>query len=205
MIENKNDRVEYAREYAENQLVRANHPLRRLVKNLYVNRVISKVVGPTIDFGCGAGQILQKLPAGSVGLEINKSLIEALRARGLNAQFYDAFADDFSLSIFSKGQFKSLVLSHVLEHFTNSEELMRKLWHTARKLDLERIVVVVPGSIGYASDVTHRTFIDAKWIKENQLDTISDFKLGTIDYFPVNKESFGDKFIYNEMRLVYSR
>ena len=195
---------EYGRNYADWQIDRSNSFIRKLIKGFYVRHALAEIQGPTIDFGCGAGQILRKLPQGSVGLEVNKALIEAHTQRGLNVQFYDAFLDDFMMSMFSPGEYKSLIISHVLEHFEHADEVMRKLWSGAQRIGVERIVAVVPGRVGFASDETHRTYIDASWIRSHGLDNLSGFKLKNLNYFPVNKESFGDKFIYNEMHLVYS-
>ncbi|MEO8407474.1 MAG: hypothetical protein ABI476_03505, partial [Oxalobacteraceae bacterium] len=76
------------------QLRRSRHPLRKSIKFFYLKNILRDVVGKTIDFGCGAGQLLTGLPAGSVGLEVNPHLVDALRKAGLNAQRYDP-EDDF--------------------------------------------------------------------------------------------------------------
>jgi hypothetical protein len=54
--------AEFDKNYAAEQLRRRRHPLRRLVKRHYLNNILSEVRGPTIDFGCGAGQLLARFP-----------------------------------------------------------------------------------------------------------------------------------------------
>jgi len=74
---------DYGADYAEQQLSRSRHPLRRLIKGFYLRNLLSDVVGPTIDFGCGAGQILERLPEGSIGFEANNHLVSALNEKGM--------------------------------------------------------------------------------------------------------------------------
>ena len=51
---------EFGSAYAAEQLRRSRHPLRRLIKKFYLDRVLGEVGDrPTIDFGCGAGQLRQ--------------------------------------------------------------------------------------------------------------------------------------------------
>lgn len=200
----KENHDEYSHEYAEWQVNRSNSLSRRIIKKFYVDRVLSEVEGLAIDFGCGAGQILSKLPKGSIGLEINKALINILNKKGMDVKYYDAFSDDFSLTIIPKNQYQTLIISHVLEHFSNSDEVMKKLWQGAAKVGIKKIIVVLPGKKGYESDSTHRTFINSEWIENKTLSTCGEYKLKHMDFFPINKESFGDKFIYNEMRLIYA-
>ncbi|WP_028605624.1 class I SAM-dependent methyltransferase [Ottowia thiooxydans] len=198
------EKDEYGSDYAAWQVDRSNSFVRRLIKGFYIRKVLSEIDGPTIDFGCGAGQILRKLPKQSVGLEVNKSLVELHRQRGLDVRFYDAFADDFSFSLLTPGFYKTLVISHVLEHFENADEILRRLCKGALLLGLNKIVIVVPGKVGYESDATHRTYIDAGWVDRHNLRRVESYAIEKLNYFPVNQPSFGDRFIYNEMHLVYS-
>ena len=61
----------FSKEYATKQLLRANHHLRRLIKYLYLNNILREATGSTIDFGCGAGQLLTYIPNNSIDLETN--------------------------------------------------------------------------------------------------------------------------------------
>lgn len=100
---------EFGSDYAQEQLRRSRHPLRRIIKHFYINNILQDVEGHSIDFGCGAGQLLARLPAGSLGLEVNSFVVEALRQQGLNLQQYNPDQDRF------------LNLAAVENHFTFHE------------------------------------------------------------------------------------
>ena len=117
----------FDREYAAEQLRRARHPLRRLVKGFYLRNILRDVRGATIDFGCGAGQLLSRLPAGSIGLEVNPHLIEALRNAGHSVRPSRGDMQDFELEGIESGCFQTLVIAHVLEHLQNPEAALRVL------------------------------------------------------------------------------
>src|SRR5438270_12438866 len=119
---------EFGSAYAAEQLRRSRHPLRRLIKKFYLDRVLRELRGPTIDFGCGAGQLLARLPADSVGLEVNPHLVQALQQAGMNARLYDAYSADFSLSQVEVGRYELFTISHVPEHFDDTAAVIRKLW-----------------------------------------------------------------------------
>ena len=196
---------EFGAAYAAEQLRRSRHPLRRLIKKFYLDRVLREVRGATIDFGCGAGQLLARLPAGSVGLEVNPYLVEALCKEGLDARFYDAYTDDFSLSRLEVGRYQSFTISHVLEHFEDTPAVMRKLWRACARLGVTTIVAVVPGAKGYASDATHKTFVTREWLRDNGLEKCEGFDLDQAGYFPIDAASVGDWFVFHELHLVYRR
>lgn len=196
---------EFDRAYAAEQLRRSRHPLRRLIKKLYLDRVLREMSGPTIDFGCGAGQMLARLPAGSVGLEVNPHLVEALRGNGIDARLYDGDADDFSLSTLEAGRYRSFVVAHVLEHFDDAAAVMRKLWRACARLGVTTLVAVVPGAKGYASDSTHKTFITRAWLRDNDLERCEGYALVGASYFPLDVRAAGDWFAFHELHLVYRR
>jgi len=197
--------VEFGRGYAVEQLRRSGHLFRGLVKRLYLNNVLNEVVGPTIDFGCGAGQLLARLPAGSVGLDINPYLVAELRRRGLNVLLCDSDADVFSLCQLPTDYYRTMVLSHVLEHFSNSAQAMRKIWRVCARLGVRKIVVVVPGAKGYRSDKTHKTFVNYRYLDDHGLLDCEGYVAIKTSYFPVNVESFGEHFTYHEFQIVYER
>ena len=63
------DTVEFDERYASEQVRRSRHPLRRLIKHFNLDNVLRELAGSTIDIGCGAGQLLRRLPPGSIGLD----------------------------------------------------------------------------------------------------------------------------------------
>ena len=71
---------------------------------------------------------------------------------------------DFDLGDLPVGQFRSLVIAHVLEHLPDPATAIDRLLSASRRLGIRRVVVVVPGAKGFASDKTHKTFIDSIWL-----------------------------------------
>jgi SAM-dependent methyltransferase len=197
--------ADFTVEYAEEQLRRSRHPLRRLIKYFYLADILHDVKGCAVDFGCGAGQLLERLPPGSMGFEINPLLVKALRDRGLNVEHYDPPSDDFSLHGVMKDRFSTLIMAHVLEHFEDPAEVLCKLFRACSRTGVRRIIVTVPGAKGYASDRTHRTFVDWNYLRLNGLLLRKDYRPTKRSYFPVDRESFGNYFTFNELKVVYDR
>lgn len=206
MSQNANSPVlEFDRHYAAEQLRRSNHPLRRFVKGFYLRNMLRDVRGPCIDFGCGAGQLLARLPSGSVGLEVNPHLIESLRGRGLDVRQAHAEMRDFELIGLPAGTFRTLVIAHVLEHLPDPAAALQVLLASCRRLGIERVIVVVPGAKGYASDHTHKTFITRRWLDDNTPQQQSGFVRSRVEYFPGPWAWVGRHFIFHEMKVVFDR
>ncbi len=148
---------------------------RKAVRRLYLSSAARKLQGPTLDFGCGIGELLSRLPAGSLGLEYNQDTVEYCRTGGLNVEWYDGFEDGWTLSCMKQdARFASMVLSHVLEHFDRPAEILRLLLEAASGLGVERVLIIVPGPAGYRSDATHRTYIDKDFLR-NALEGNSEW------------------------------
>lgn len=194
---------DYDVHYAERQLRRSKSPIRRFVKLHYLNSVLRDVRGATVDFGCGAGQLLERLPSGSVGLEVNLHLVEALRGRQLDARPYEPTIDNLTFSNLPVGQFKTFVMSHVLEHFEDAAAGLRRVIESCERLGVLRLIIVVPGERGYSFDPTHRTFVNRAYLQDNDLLEHAGFKVTSLSHFPVNREGFGRFFTFNELKVVY--
>jgi SAM-dependent methyltransferase len=194
---------EFDQNYASEQIRRSHNPIRRYVRNFYLDNILRHVKGSTIDFGCGAGQLLAKLPQGSIGIEVNPVLIQELIKKGLNVIHYDASFDDFSLTPFPVGEYHTLVMSHVLEHFSEASTVMRKQMTACKRLSIKRIVFVLPGWKGYLSDSTHKTFIDPAYLRNNGLISLEGYQLTHMHFFPFNIEAIGRFFIFNECVAIY--
>jgi len=197
------DALEFDRDYASEQLRRAGHPLRRMIKRFYVANILREVRGPTIDFGCGAGQLLRRLPPGSIGLEVNPWLVDHLTKEGLAVALYDASVDDFGFHQIPAGHYETLVLAHVLEHFPDAAQIQRKLLRSCRRLGIGRVIVVVPGGKGYRSDKTHKTFVTRRYVRERQLENCEGYSLTGSRYFPLNVEAVGNVFTFHELVLIF--
>lgn len=190
--------------YATEQLRRSSNPLRKIIKIFYLKNILRDVKGRTVDFGCGAGQLLACLPAGSVGLEVNSHLVTALRKTGLDAQLYDV-DDDFSFNEFHPGDYQTFIMAHVLEHFDGADNKLRKILHSCCRIGIERVIIVVPGAKGFSSDVTHKTFINKNYLIEHQLSSCEGYVLREKSYFPINIEFIGNYFVFHELKLIYDR
>ena len=113
--------------------------------------------------------------------------------------------DDFMFTGIPADQFKTIVFSHVLEHFTDAASVIRKIFKSVEIIGIERVIIVVPGVAGYASDKTHRTFIDIDYLKNNDLLNSSGYKLTRYSYFPFPASVFGRFFFYQELKLIYDK
>jgi trans-aconitate methyltransferase len=201
----QDEKLEFGQGYASQQLMRKGSAMRRMVKSFYVNNVIRHVDGPTVDVGCGAGQILERLPAGSVGIEVNPVLVAGHVARGLDVRTAQLNPARIDLSSLAAKQFNTLVLSHVLEHFADAQSVLKTLLTDAKALGIKKLIIIVPGQVGYRSDATHKTFVTEAYIKANGLTRFEGFELQPTSYFPGNFKALGELFIYHEMMLIYTR
>lgn len=184
--------------YTDYQLNRS--AFRKTVRRLYLRRAASQLSGATLDFGCGVGELLACLPAGSKGLEYNKATVQVCVANGLDVEFYDGTADDWSLSpVTSRDGLSSMVISHVLEHLDEPMEILRKLLHAAGEIGVRHVLVIVPGKAGYRSDPTHRTFVDERMLRGA---IPGHWRVRHSFHFPFNIKRVGDIFLYNELHLL---
>jgi hypothetical protein len=180
--------------------------LRRAVRHFYLRSAAAQLQGPTLDFGCGIGELLQRLPAGSRGLEYNQASVEYCRSRGLDVDWYDGYADDWQLSTLTPGcGLQSMVISHVLEHLDDPMPVLRALMRASSRIGIERILVIVPGRSGYYADPTHRTFVEVGMLREAGLAADTGFRVRTARYFPGNLRVFGDRFPHHELQVLFSR
>lgn len=198
-----NDPV-FGEAYTTYQLERSG--LRRWIRRqTYFRNMLRFVQGPTLDFGCGVGEFLALLPAGSVGYEINEATVRYCRSRGLTVQLYDPDRDAYQLSDRQPGQFQTLVVAHVLEHLPDAHTVIRQLLATADRLRLRRVLFVVPGEKGYQHDKTHRTFIDPAYFRQHGLEQVGPYRIVHQRYFPVPAQWFSRFFTHNELVTVYER
>lgn len=193
----------YNSEYTNYQTNR--NRFRRWVRQAYIRKASSLVNGPTLDFGCGIGELLTRLPSGSMGLEYNKTTVSYCDAQGLDVVFYNGFEDDWCLSSVPKGRkFESMVISHVLEHLEEPEKILPKLLVTLKSFGVGTVLVIIPGKAGFKSDSTHRKFVDINMLKE-VVSRVSDWNIKSMEYYPFNIEQIGNFFIYNELQVVLER
>lgn len=196
--------MEYGPEYTDYQANRSW--VRKFVRRLYLASARARLMGgPTLDFGCGIGELLQTLPPGSRGLEYNRATVALCKASGLKVDWYDGFADDWRLSVLpEKERFESMVLSHVLEHFDSPMQILERMLEAAQVRDIQRVLIIVPGRAGFAKDPTHRTFVDLQML-ERALSVNKQWRLSEHFYFPFPLHSVGGLFVHNELQVVLDR
>lgn len=179
--------------------------LRRLVRRVYLRSAAAQLQGPTLDFGCGVGELLERLPAGSKGLEYNRATVDHCRSRGLDVDWYDGYADDWRLTPLRGQRYESMVISHVLEHFVGPEAILSQLLRSAGGLGVRRVLAIVPGRAGYRIDDTHRTFVDRAMLADPEIVADSDFALQRARYFPGDIRKIGDWFPHHELQALFVR
>src|SRR3954468_21154556 len=108
------DQPVFDAEYAARQLRRRRNPARRIIKHFYLQNMLREVRGRTIDLGFGAGQLLERLPEGSLGLEVNPHLVEEARKSGLNAALYDTASAEPLIDAVPPQTYSTLIMAHVL-------------------------------------------------------------------------------------------
>lgn len=194
---------DFGYDYAQEQLRRSQHPLRRIIKHFYINNILYDIEGPSIDFGCGAGQLLARLPTDSIGLEVNPFLVEALQKKGLNVRLYDPEQDQFSLADLAVGSYRTFVMAHVLEHLPDAARHWRTLLASCRRLAIHKAILILPGAKGFRSDSTHKTFVDHSYLEQEGLLRHQGYTLTKIQYFPLNLEAIGNYFTFHELKVVY--
>lgn len=179
--------------------------LRKVIRILYLRKAAAELRGPTLDFGCGVGELLERLPEGSKGVEYNQASVEYCRRRALAVEWYDGYADGWSLRALPvEWRFQSMVISHVLEHLDEPMGVLRALLKSAEGRGVTRTLVIVPGKAGFRIDATHRTFVGLAMLQAAGLEAIG-WHIVTSRYFPGDWERIGDRFPHHELQVVLEK
>lgn len=179
---------------------------RRAIRQIYLRSAESQLCGPTLDVGCGIGELLGRLPAGSKGLEYNRATVAHCRSRGLDVEWYDGEADGWALSGLGPDHgLQSMVVSHVLEHLDQPAVVLARLLKSAERIGIRRALIIVPGPSGFRVDPTHRTFVDAAMLDQAVAASDTGFIAGRARYFPINVRSLGKWFPHHELQLLCRR
>ncbi len=180
--------------------------IRKWVRRAYLRSAARQLSGPTLDFGCGIGELLEKLSPGSKGLEYNPATVEWCRRKGMDVEVYDGFADDWRLSVLASGRsFESMIVSHVLEHLDEPAAILKRLMLASERLGVRRFLAIVPGKAGFRIDATHRTFVDVALLSDPDIVAGTGFVLHEAGYFPGNLRVIGDWFPHHELQALYVR
>lgn len=195
--------ADYGQSYADYLARRGS--LRDWIRGFYLKRVVAMAGGPSVDLGCGAGALLARLPGGSIGLEVNEVVAAVCRSKGLDVRhFAPDEAIDRVLRREVDGRQSALCCLHVLEHLVDPAHYADRLLEIGPELGLTTMVFVVPGHKGFASDATHRTFIDRKFFVDVVVRR-PGWRITHQSYFPFPSEPISRVFTHNELqtRMVF--
>ena len=92
--------------------------------------------GPVLDVGCGMGDYLRRFPVGSTGIDISRPNLERCQRDGLCV----TLADLNRHLPFAEDTFRTVFISHVLEHVDSPLALLREAARVAQR----RVLVVLP-------------------------------------------------------------
>jgi putative flippase GtrA len=195
----------YGSSYAEVQIRRSRNWLRRIVRHVYLSDILRHVRGASIDFGCGAGDLLARLPKGSIGLEINPAAVQFCRDRNLQVLPYDPELDQYELKEIPPGKYTTLLFTHVLEHFPDPQAALKTIFHSCARLGIQRIILTLPCERGFRFDPTHLTYVDRTYLEERGLLAGDTFSTTYLGYFPINQKWLGKHYTFHELRVVLDR
>jgi SAM-dependent methyltransferase len=92
-------------------------------------RLLKKLVAkygapPFLDCGCGTGLMLRHLPAGSLGVDINPRNVPKAKLRGRGSSVAQADIENLPVK---PGSVSTIVMTEVLEHFPNPDDILARL------------------------------------------------------------------------------
>jgi SAM-dependent methyltransferase len=115
-------------------------------------RLTERLVGRTLDLGCGIGDMLV-YRKNTVGVDINPHTVAFCKARGAEAHLM--ISDTLP---FNTAEFNSVLMDNVLEHLVEPVPLLAEV---RRVLSAKgRLLIGVPGRRGWDSDPDHKTRYD---------------------------------------------
>jgi len=177
--------------------------LRKKIRSLYLRNILKNIEGPAIDFGCGAGELLSRLPKGSIGLEINPHSVAYCSSLGLESLLYDPETDKYAFSQLRPGKYSAFIMAHVLEHIKEPALTLDRIFGSCERLGIKRVIVIVPGLKGFRYDKTHYEFLEYPFFREHS--EMHGYALKHKEYYPFNFRWAGKLFTHNELMVLYDR
>lgn len=138
-------------------------------------RLDRRLSGRVLDVGCGIGDFLAYRPS-TVGVDVNTYAVNWCRKRGLDARLMEA-----NNLPFGDGSFDSVVLDNVLEHLSDPSNLLSEIRRVL--IPGGRVLVGVPGTLGYTCDADHKIFYDESSLR--QVMEGAGLKQQTVFYMPM--------------------
>lgn len=112
--------------------------------------ISKRLVGKTLDVGCGVGKFLKFRP-NTIGADINPYNVDYCKKRGFNAVLIQEENWPFEAETFD-----SALLDNVLEHIPDPHSILNSIKKVLKPRG--RLVVGVPGPVGFAHDSDHKVF-----------------------------------------------
>lgn len=147
-------------EYALRLQFLSRQRYKRILKSVNPYRLhIRKIcIGRVLDIGCGIGRNLGYLSRpDALGIDHNTVAITLAKASGFTTLTPTQFEADKEKYL---GLFDTLLISHVLEHLTESESMSLLSSYLPAVKNGGKVIVICPQERGQASDPTHRTFLN---------------------------------------------
>lgn len=121
-------------------------------KNWLYPQLSRRLVGRTLDLGCGIGDMLA-YRGNTVGVDINPRTVAFCNARGVEAHLMGS-----NTLPFPAGELDSVLMDNVLEHLAEPEPLLAEVHRVLAAKG--RLLIGVPGSRGWDSDPDHEVRYD---------------------------------------------
>ncbi|MFH1379291.1 MAG: methyltransferase domain-containing protein [bacterium] len=193
----------YNLSYLRYQLNRS--PLRKWVRGFYLKNILNNVLGRAVDFGCGAGELLELLGEGSLGFEINEEAVRYCKEAGFNVMLWDKGSPNDLFSSFEQAVFSTFILNHVLEHIDDPHKFIMSVFEGCAQKGFKRIIIIVPGMKGFKNDPSHMHFIGPEFFKKLSAEPNADFTVKKQRFFPLNAVWAGNIFTHNESVIIFDR
>ena len=139
-----------------------------IYRNFWLYPKLNKyLTGKALDIGCGIGDFL-KYRKNTTGVDVNNHLVKYCKKNNLNAIHMEP-----DMLPFKDETFESAIMDNVLEHIIDPKPILSEARRVLQSKG--RLIIGVPGSLGYKFDDDHKVF----YSRNNLIETLNknNFKL----------------------------